>query len=77
MVQNREPVVVPVNGEGVETERTEIIEVLQLAADAFLHERREVHQADFARHHREPDILPSAPMSRNRMQNEHNDSVRP
>ena len=41
--------VIPIDGEGVEAERTEIIKVLQLAANAFLHERREVHQADFAR----------------------------
>ena len=36
--------VVPVDGEGVEAEGLEIVHVLQLAADAFLHKRRKVHQ---------------------------------
>ena len=44
-VQRRETyLVVPVDGEGVEAERLEVIKVLELAADALLHQRREVHQ---------------------------------
>ena len=44
-VQRRETyLVVPVDGEGVEAERLEVIKVLQFATDALLHQRREVHQ---------------------------------
>ena len=35
--------VVPIYCEGIKTEGFEIFHVLQFAADAFLHERREVH----------------------------------
>ena len=41
--------VVPVNSEWVEAERFEVVEVLELAADALLHQRREVHQSHLAR----------------------------
>jgi len=41
--------VIPVNGEGVEAERLEVVEVLEFAADALLHQRREVHQPHLAR----------------------------
>ena len=41
--------VVPVDGEWVEAERLEVVEVLELAADALLHQRREVHQPHLAR----------------------------
>ena len=41
--------VVPVDGEWVEAERLEVVEVLELAADALLHQRRKVHQPHFAR----------------------------
>ena len=41
--------VVPINGEGVETERLKVVEVLELAADTLLHQRCEVHQSHLAR----------------------------
>ena len=40
--------VVPVDGERVEAERLEVVEVLELAADALLHQRRKVHQPHLA-----------------------------
>ena len=39
----------PVDGEGVEAERLEVVEILELTADALLHQRREVHQPHLAR----------------------------
>ena len=41
--------VVPIDGEGVEAEGTEIVQVLQLAADTLLHQRCEVNQQHLSR----------------------------
>ena len=41
--------VIPVDGEWVEAKRLEVVEILQLATDTLLHQRREVHQPHLAR----------------------------
>ena len=49
--------VVPVNGEWVEAERLEVVEVLELAADTLLHQRCKVHQPHLARVERQAQCV--------------------
>ena len=49
--------VVPVDGERIEAERLEVVEVLELTADALLHQRCEVHQPHLTRAKRQAQCV--------------------
>ena len=49
--------IVPVDGERIEAEGFEIVNVLQLTANALLHQGGEVYQQHFARVERQPQFV--------------------